>query len=59
MRAPKREEATQTCLHARFLLGLFSDPEDGGDIFFEKSVEFQQTTWHYISEDRTLQMTYV
>jgi hypothetical protein len=23
-----------TCFHAGFLLGLFFDPEDGGDIFF-------------------------
>jgi hypothetical protein len=23
-----------TCLHSGFLLGLFLDPEDGGDMFF-------------------------
>jgi hypothetical protein len=48
-----------TCFHAGFLLGLFVDPENGSDVFFEKSVEFQWATRHYIPEDRTLQITYV
>jgi hypothetical protein len=33
---------------------LFIVSEDGGDIFHEMSVEFQQTTWRYIPENRTL-----
>jgi hypothetical protein len=48
-----------TCFHARFLLGLFFDPENGGAISVEKSFEFQCTTRHYIPEDRTLQLAYV
>jgi hypothetical protein len=42
-------------LHVGFLLGLFFNPEDGGNIFLQTAVDFQWTTqrW-YISEDRTL-----
>jgi hypothetical protein len=28
-----RRQADRTCFHASFLLGLFIDPEDGGDMF--------------------------
>jgi hypothetical protein len=37
--------------HAGFLLGLFFNPEDEGDM----SVDFQWTTQHYSPEDSTLQ----
>jgi hypothetical protein len=38
---------------AGFLLGLFFHPEDGSDMFFETSIDFQRTAWRYIPEDRT------
>jgi hypothetical protein len=34
---------------------LLFDPEDGGHIFSEMLVDCHQATWHYTSEDRTLQ----
>jgi hypothetical protein len=42
-------------LHDDFLLGLFFDPEDVGDVFFQNVFEFQRTTWLYTPEDGTLQ----
>jgi hypothetical protein len=33
-----------TCFHAGFLLSLFFDPEDRGDMFLKTSVHFQRTT---------------
>jgi hypothetical protein len=44
-----------TSFHVGFLLGSFFDPEGGGDVSSETSIELQWTTWHYIPEDRTLQ----
>jgi hypothetical protein len=44
-----------TCFHAGFLLGLFFDTEDGGNIFTEILVDFQQTMLHYIPGERTFQ----
>jgi hypothetical protein len=37
-----------------FLLGLFFDHEDGGDMFLRNIFDFQRTTRSYIPEDRTL-----
>jgi hypothetical protein len=34
--------------------GLLFNPEDVGNMFLQNA-DFQQTTWHYIPEDRTLQ----
>jgi hypothetical protein len=42
----------QILLHVGFLLSLFFDRENGGDVFL--SVYFEGTTLRYIPEDRTL-----
>jgi hypothetical protein len=39
---------------AGFLLGLFVDHEDGGDIFLRNIDWFQRTTWRYIPKDNTV-----
>jgi hypothetical protein len=43
-----------TCFYAGFLLCLFFDPEDRGDMFLWNVSWFERTTRHYIPEDRTL-----
>jgi hypothetical protein len=40
-------------LQAGYLLALFFDPEDGGDMFLRNAGDFQRTTLHYISKCRT------
>jgi hypothetical protein len=43
-----------TYFHAGFLLSLFFDPGDGGDMCL-RNVGWQRTTRRYIPEDRTLE----
>jgi hypothetical protein len=43
-----------TCFHAGFLLGLFFDPEDGGDVPPKRRLIFQVTTQHSIQDDSIL-----
>jgi hypothetical protein len=51
----KQQTGSACCLlHAGFLLGLFFNPEDGGDMFFPKQWLTLAGTQHYIPEDRTL-----
>jgi hypothetical protein len=38
---------------ALFILHLFYDREDAGNMFRRNSVAFQRTTWRYIAEDGT------
>jgi hypothetical protein len=56
---PSKKPAKSACclIHAASLLGLFSNPEDGGDMFFsETSVDVGRTTLRYISKDRILEL---
>jgi hypothetical protein len=46
-------------LHAGLLLGLFLNPEDGGNICLRNVDDFQRTTRRYIPEDRTPEMSYL
>jgi hypothetical protein len=44
-----------TCFHTGFLLGVFFDPEDGGNIYsYEMLIDFQYSIQRYIPEDRNL-----
>jgi hypothetical protein len=43
--------------HAAFSLGLFVNPENGGEMFLQTVADFQRTTRRYIPEDIALQVT--
>jgi hypothetical protein len=51
-----KQETSRPCclLRAGFLLGLFLDPEDEGDMFLRNVVYFQRTTWCYIPKKTIL-----
>jgi hypothetical protein len=43
-------------LYSSFLLGLFFNPEDEGDMLLRKVVDFQRITWRYLPEDWTVEI---
>jgi hypothetical protein len=47
-----------TCFQDAFLLGLFFDQEDGGDIFLLIFGWLLRTAWHYIPEYSSLHSQY-
>jgi hypothetical protein len=47
-----RSSSACDLLHAGFLLGLFFDPEGGGDMFLRTSDDFQLSIRRYIPEQR-------
>jgi hypothetical protein len=49
-----KQDILVACFHADFLLGLFLEPENGGDMFLRNVVDIQRTTRRYIPEDSTL-----
>jgi hypothetical protein len=51
----KEFASSATCIHVRFLLGLFFDTSDGDDMFLQ-TADFQRTTRHDIPEERTLSL---
>jgi hypothetical protein len=50
----RTEGATWSVCHVCPLSYLVFQPEDGSDIFLRYVPDFQQTTWRYIPENRTL-----
>jgi hypothetical protein len=55
----KKRWQAAACFHAGFLLGLFLDPEDWGDMFRWNVSYFQRTTRYYIPDDSTLQIPHI
>jgi hypothetical protein len=51
----KKPRKTFCLLHAGFLLGLLSNPEDGGNMFLQNFSSLSPITQYYIAEDITLQ----
>jgi hypothetical protein len=52
--SPFEAEPLATCFNAGFLLGIFFDPEDGGDIFLRNIGWLSMATLRYIPEDSIL-----
>jgi hypothetical protein len=53
-----KQETSVKQVGSRALLGLFFDSEDGGKMFLQNVFDFQQTTRHYIPENKTLHNHY-